>query len=100
MITLITMIIETQIYDNHLVRRLMISARTWCTEVARLLVNLCHFYYQYIRMVWIGCWSYGVIAINILILLVIIVIFIFIIAITIARIIIMIILLNIDLIRT
>ena len=61
MITLITMIIETQFYDNHLVRRLMVSARTWCTEVARLLVNLCccydilyfvgyYYYYYYFHL--------------------------------------------------
>ena len=76
MITLITMIIKTQIYDNHLMRRLMVSARTWCTEVARLLVDLrCHCY-QYLV-----CWFF--------------IIFIFVIAITItiARTMIMIILL-------
>ena len=56
MITLITMIIKTQIYDNHLVRRLMVSARTWCTEVARLLVDLQRHCYQYLDFVCHYCY--------------------------------------------
>ena len=49
------MIIKTQICDDHLVRRLMVSARTWCTEVARLLVNLQRHYYQYLDFVGYYC---------------------------------------------